>query len=74
MTNSGDVPPTSVTSHIVDEVTIKSVTYAAGTLTVVATSSDKGDLTASPAIPPAVLCPEGYPAATRTRRLPTAPR
>ena len=53
VTNSGDVPPTSITSHIVDEVTIKSVAYAAdGTLTVVATSSDKGDADRGPPDPP----------------------
>ena len=49
VTNSSDVPPTSVTARVTDIVTIKSATYAAGTLTadpgtltVVATSSDKG--------------------------------
>jgi hypothetical protein len=66
VTNSSDVPPVSVVSHIVDEVTIKSVAYAGGTLTVVATSSDKGDSTVVPVIPPATLALEGYPLATRT--------
>ena len=29
VTNSGDVPPASITTHVVDEVTIQSVAYAA---------------------------------------------
>jgi len=66
VTNSGDVPPASITTHVVDEVTIKSVAYAGGTLTVVATTSDKGDATLSPPIPPASLSLAGYPTATRT--------
>ena len=66
VTNSGDVPPASITTHVVDEVTIKSVAYAGGTLTVVATTSDKGDATLSPPIPPATLSLAGYPTATRT--------
>lgn len=66
VTNSGDVPPTSIVSHIVDEITIKSAAYADGTLTVVATSSDKGDLTAVPPIQPSTLSLEGYPTATVT--------
>ena len=74
VTNSSDVPPTSITTHIVDEITIKSVGYAAGTLTVVATSSDKGDLTAAPPILPATLSLEGYPAATRIASGGTADR
>ncbi|HQR29205.1 MAG TPA: hypothetical protein PLL32_02270, partial [Anaeromyxobacteraceae bacterium] len=65
VTNSADVPPTSITSHVTDEITIRSATYSAGTLTVVATSSDKGDITVNPVIPPSVLSLAGYPAATR---------
>lgn len=43
VTNSSDAPPTSVTRHIVDEVTIPEASWnpATQTLTVVATSSDK---------------------------------
>ena len=75
VTNSGDVPPTSITTHIVDEVTIKAVAYAGGTLTVVATSSDKGDPTACPADPPRHPRPGGLPGRhAGSRRLPTAPR
>ena len=68
VTNSTDVPPTSIVSHVVDEVTVKSAAYDAtsGALTVVATSSDKGDITVSPTIPPAVLSLAGYPTATAT--------
>ncbi|MBS1110497.1 MAG: hypothetical protein H6Q88_2489, partial [Anaeromyxobacteraceae bacterium] len=66
VTNSGDVPPSSITTHVVDEVTIKSAAYADGSLTVVATTSDKGDATLSPVIPPATLSLAGYPTATRT--------
>ena len=75
VTNSNDVPPTSVTSHIVDEVTIKSVAYSAGTLTVVATSSDKGDATVlpSPIPPPSSPCRATRPP-SGPRRPPTAPR
>lgn len=46
--NSADVPPTSVTAHVTDMVTVKSANYASGTLTVIATSSDKGDAVVSP--------------------------
>ncbi len=68
VTNSNDVPPTSIVSHVVDEVVVKSASYDAstGTLTVVATSSDKGDITVSPTIPPAALSLAGYPTATAT--------
>ncbi len=66
VTNSTDAPPTSITTHVVDEVTVKSASYDAttGTLTVVATSSDKG--VAALSIPPAVLSLAGYPTATVT--------
>ena len=67
VTNSGDVPPTSITSHIVDEVVIKSVAYADGTLTVVATSSDKGDLDRRPADPPCHPGPRGLPSRHQDR-------
>ncbi|MGA8892287.1 MAG: Ig-like domain-containing protein [Anaeromyxobacteraceae bacterium] len=65
VTNSGDVPPTTVTSHVTDEVTIKSATHdsASSTITVVATSSDKG--AASLGIGPSVLALAGFPGATR---------
>ena len=56
VTNSADVPPTSVTARVTDIVTIKSATYAAPTLTVVATTSDKGIPGAVPT-DPAVLPP-----------------
>ncbi|MFL5263863.1 MAG: Ig-like domain-containing protein [Anaeromyxobacteraceae bacterium] len=41
--NSGDAPPSSITHHVVDEVRVTQADWnpAAGTLTVVATSSDK---------------------------------
>jgi hypothetical protein len=74
VTNSSDVPPTSINSHVTDEITIKSVAYAAGTLTVVATSSDKGDTTVNPVIPPAVLSLAGFPTATRVFSAPTTDR
>jgi hypothetical protein len=40
--NSADTPPSLFTKHVVDVVTASSVNYANQTLTVVATSSDKG--------------------------------
>jgi hypothetical protein len=59
--NSSDVPPTAVTAHVTDLVTVKSATYAAGTLTVIATSSDKGD--PATLIPPPTLVLDGIPGA-----------
>jgi len=66
VTNSGDAPPTTVTTHVTDEVTVLSASYdsASSSITVVATSSDKG--ASSLGIGPAVLSLAGYPAATRT--------
>jgi hypothetical protein len=63
--NSGDAPPTSVTSHVVDEVTVKSAVYdsATSTVTVIATSSDKGASTLG--IGPASLSLSGFPAAVK---------
>jgi hypothetical protein len=60
--NSTDNPPSTVTRHIADEVTIASATYdpATGTLTVIATSSDKGMGLETP--PGLVL--EGFPPGT----------
>jgi hypothetical protein len=61
VTNSGDVPPTSTTLHVVDEVTIPQASYnpaSPGTLTVVATSSDK-------LAPVPVLAIDGFPGATQ---------
>jgi hypothetical protein len=59
VTNSGDVPPTSATHHIVDEVTIPQASWnpADNTMTVVATSSDK--------FAPPSLAIDGFPAATQ---------
>ena len=63
VTNSGDVPPTSATRHIVDEVTVPQASYApnpsGGTLTVVATSSDKF------ALPDLAI--DGFPEASQNR-------
>jgi hypothetical protein len=73
VTNSSDVPPTSIESHVTDEITIKSVVYQGGTITVVATSSDKGDSTVTPAIPPAGLSLAGFPNAIRTPSSATDP-
>lgn len=67
--NSSDVPPTAVTSRVTDLVTVKSAGYAGGTLTVVATSSDKGDL----AFPAPALRLEGLPGATATLSNPSDP-
>ena len=66
VTNSGDAPPTSVTTHVVDEVTVKSAVYdsTTSTITVVATSSDKGAPSAS--IAPASLSLSGFPTALPT--------
>jgi hypothetical protein len=68
VTNSGDPVPTSITTKIVDEVSIRSVAYSDGTLTVVATSSDRGaaPTATSAAIPPATLSLAGFPTATAT--------
>ena len=68
VTNTGDVPPTSVTRQVVDEVTIGGATYVpdhatGGTLTVLARTSDKGNGAAAPA-PTLVL--DGFPGATVT--------
>jgi hypothetical protein len=62
VTNTADIPPFSVTQSVVDEVTITQATYnpATGTLTIRATSSDKGDATA-PAIAPPQLFAIGLP-------------
>ncbi|MEI6225052.1 MAG: Ig-like domain-containing protein [Deltaproteobacteria bacterium] len=62
VTNSSDVIPTSIVARVTDEVNISSATLVAGTLTVVATSSDKG-VTNGDA--PAKLSLAGFPAATR---------
>jgi len=71
VTNSNDAPPTSVTAHVTDMVTVKSATYAGGTLTVVATTSDKGipgPLPADPVVlPPPDLRLEGIPLAALTK-------
>ncbi|MDD1609224.1 MAG: hypothetical protein LUO95_01070 [Methylococcaceae bacterium] len=68
--NSADNPPSSVTGNVVDDVIINSANYVSnpstgvGTLTVVATSSDKGlGTTAAPAPTLALV---GYPTATHT--------
>jgi len=70
VTNSADAPPSSVTAHILDEVTVLSATYdaAAQTLTVVATTSDKGAGT----IPAPALALDGL-AATRVVGTPSDP-
>jgi hypothetical protein len=60
--NSSDVPPTAVNARVTDMVTVKSATYAGGTLTVIATSSDKGDAT----VQAPVLGLEGMPSAAAT--------
>jgi hypothetical protein len=63
VTNSGDAPPTSVTTHVVDEVTVKSAVYdsTTSTIKVGAPSSDKRAPSAS--IGPATLSLSGYPTA-----------
>ncbi len=71
VTNSSDVPPTSIASHVTDEVTVKSVAYSAGVITVVATSSDKGDTAAG--IAPATLSLAGFPTAVKTPSSATDP-
>ena len=67
VTNTADVPPTSVTRQVVDEVKIVGATYApdpsGGTLTVIASSSDKG---AGTAIPAPTLVLDGFPGAPFT--------
>jgi hypothetical protein len=66
--NSADAPPSMVTQMLVDEVSVLSATYdptAPGTLTVVATSSDKG-LSTDPAGTLPLLRLDGYPLATVT--------
>ncbi|WP_432741885.1 hypothetical protein ABXJ76_15970 [Methylobacter sp. G7] len=55
--NSADTPPSLFTKHVVDVVTAASANYANQTLTVVATSSDKGFGTGQ--LPPALTL-EGY--------------
>ena len=55
--NSADTPPSLFTKHVVDVVTAASVSYANQTLTVVATSSDKGFGIDQP---PPILTLEGY--------------
>lgn len=54
VTNVADLPPSSVTQSLVDEVTISQVDYnpATGTLTITATPSDKGDTAAAAPHPP----------------------
>jgi hypothetical protein len=67
VTNSGDAPPTSVTTHVTDEVYIRSASYdfdataGSGTITVIATTSDKGDAAVN--APAATLSLPGYVAA-----------
>lgn len=68
--NSGDVPPTAVTRHIVDDVRITQAAWdpaGAGTLTVIATSSDKFATVTPPALTGATpaLRLDGFPAATQ---------
>jgi hypothetical protein len=66
--NSADNPSSSITGHAVDDVIINSANYVSdpttgvGTLTVVATSSDKG----FGATPAPALAIAGYPEATAT--------
>jgi hypothetical protein len=59
VTNVADNPPSSVTRSLVDEVTITQASYdpATGTLSITATSSDKGDPGAPPTTP-AILPPQ----------------
>ena len=63
VTNSGDVPPTSITTHATDEVFVRSAVYdsLATTITVVASSSDKGSTGAG--IAPPTLSLSGFPTA-----------
>lgn len=63
VTNSGDVPPTSITTHAADEVYVRSAVYdsVATTITVVASSSDKGSTLAG--IAPPILALSGFPTA-----------
>jgi hypothetical protein len=64
--NSADSPPSLVTRDVVDVVSISSAVYTPGndTLTVVATSSDKG-FAATGALPPALVL-ESFPGADVT--------
>ena len=54
VTNTADTPPSSVTQSLVDEVTITQASYdpGPGTLTITATSSDKGMVALSVILPP----------------------
>ncbi len=54
VTNVADNPPSSVTRSLVDEVTFSQASYdpADGSLTITATSSDKGDSVAPAILPP----------------------
>jgi hypothetical protein len=66
VTNSGDVPPSSTTRHVVDEVQVTQARWnpaGVGTLTVVATSSDKF-ASGIPAATPALRI-DGFPTATQ---------
>ncbi len=61
--NSADTPPSMVTKHVVDVVTAASANYdySTDTLTVIATSSDKGFVPpGQPLQPPPALTLEGY--------------
>jgi hypothetical protein len=64
VTNFGDLVPTSLAGRISDDVTVSAANYNSGarTLTVTATSSDKGY--AGDSIPPPTLALEGFPSAT----------
>ncbi|WP_128106538.1 Ig-like domain-containing protein [Azoarcus sp. DN11] len=77
VTNSGDVPPSSVTQKVVDQVDISQASYdpTGHTLTVVASSSDKGNPAAVPSVAAPSLALEGMPATvviSATRPAPTA--
>ena len=63
VTNSGDVPPTAITTHATDEVYVRSAVYdsSTSTITVVASSSDKGSVAAG--IAPPTLSLSGFPTA-----------
>jgi hypothetical protein len=67
VTNTADVPPTSVTKRVVDEVTILDAIYTpshtgGGTLVVTAISSDRG-ATGPPAVPAPILSLDAFPTA-----------
>jgi hypothetical protein len=68
VTNSADSPPTSVVARVTDLVTVTSANYAGGTLTVVATTTDKGDFSNSsdPLLPPSLRL-DGFPQASVSR-------